>query len=180
MERTSRKRTNWLLLESADAFGFVSYWLGSPRQASWHNCFVSPRLGCCLLVFWIQSPRRNSPEVGYWESPFSVLLAKHTRACRPGWCASGGQGQGPGEGHFLFFHFILILFLCSAKHSSIPAAETTLKHPDPMVSYGKGQEMGIKMNRSTLHLSTCTNGPHIISHLILMTAPHCPDIERGT
>lgn len=95
-------------------------------------------------------------------------------------------GTGPRGGAFfyssmgLFFHFILILFLCLAKHSSIPAAETTLKHPDPMVSYGKGQEMGIKMNRSTLHLSTCTNGPHIISHLMLMMAPHCPESELGT
>ena len=90
------------------------------------------------------------------------------------------RDRAQGRGIFLFFHFILILFLCSAKYSSIPAAETTVKHPDPMVSYGKGQEMGIKMNRSTLHLSTCTNGPHIISHLILMMAPHGPDIERGT
>lgn len=55
MERISPERANWLLnrslLESANAFAFVSYPLRSPRQASRQNCFVSPRLGSCLLEF---------------------------------------------------------------------------------------------------------------------------------
>lgn len=36
------------------------------------------------------------------------------------------------------------------------------------------------MNRSTLHLLTCMNGPHLIPHLILTMAPRCPDRELGT
>lgn len=40
--------------------------------------FCEPEAWLLSAGVLIQSPRRNSPEVGYWESPFSVLLVKHT------------------------------------------------------------------------------------------------------